>query len=169
MDIENGISSDSNSSEIAKKAVVSVLGQENEYVQRLLTNQIDNVEKKYSSVPLSEIIRNIDHSEVKKTLKESINNLQPTAIDVIKTNLVSEKNSLSLDNSIQSVSSWIINSLLHEKIKYREIREKSERWKYINGTLAIVLPILSSLTVGLIQNYTQSPMCSIIITNTTTL
>ena len=53
------------------------------------------------------------------------------------------------DIAQQAVTSWVINTVLEEKLKDREVRESADYWKYINGALAIVLPIIT----GMLNHY----------------
>lgn len=53
----------------------------------------------------------------------------------------------------QYVSSWVINTILQEKLNYREVQEKAERRKNINAILATILPIVSPIVVELIRYY----------------
>jgi hypothetical protein len=62
---------------------------------------------------------------------------------------------IDLSNS-QSVSSWVINTLLEEKLKYREVQERSDKWKNINAILAITLPLITATISGIIGHYFPS-------------
>jgi len=58
---------------------------------------------------------------------------------------------ININNSDQNrtVTSWIINTLLQEKLKDRKGKENADFWKYVNGILAVLLPIAT----GLIEYY----------------
>jgi hypothetical protein len=53
----------------------------------------------------------------------------------------------------QAISSWIVNTILEEKLNYREVQEKAERRKTLYGLLATVLPIITPVITGVIQYY----------------
>ena len=44
-----------------------------------------------------------------------------------------------------SLVPWVLNTVLQEKLKDREGKENSDYWKYINGGLAIALPLATAL------------------------
>lgn len=53
----------------------------------------------------------------------------------------------------QAVSSWIVNTILEEKLNYREVQEKAERRKTLYGLLATILPIITPVVTGVMQYY----------------
>jgi hypothetical protein len=59
-----------------------------------------------------------------------------------------------------SVATWILNTVLQEKLKDREARESSDYWKYINGGLAIILPIATGLIDHFLTKYFMATTCS---------
>lgn len=155
--------------DVAKVAVTLALGEENDYVQRLLVNKLEGREKKYKSTPITELLLKPDRTILKKNLIQAINITQKKVIDVLCKH--SEESSISTDSdhvfipqidnaqpvidmsNNQAVSSWIINTLLQEKINYRELQEKAEKWQNINGILALVLPLISAIITGLLEHY----------------
>jgi hypothetical protein len=158
MTIENGETSEYYN--IARQAVRSALGTDNEYLQRLLSQQLEGVHKKYKSASLKEIIRPADRENIKKELAQSIEVAKSTAVGVLKEQLNMKETGLSatgtpLDASnIQAISNWIMNTV-------REVREQSDKWKTINGVLATVLPIVIPVITGFIQYYiTRGGNCS---------
>jgi len=171
-----------NAQTLAKKAVKLVLGKENDYVEKLLTNQIEGNNKQYNFTPLTELIPPQDRSELKQELSKAIDDSKQKAVSVIeklsetKSDATSSNNAQpsthhvivdiggmipNIDNTLetvdlsgsQSVSSWVVNTLLQEKLNYREVQEKAERWKNINAILATILPIVSPIAVELIRYY----------------
>lgn len=145
---------------LARTAVKLVLGTDNTYLQKLLEDRIKGINKKYKSVPIIEIFKPQDYSDVEDALENSILVYQSRAIDTLT---IFEKNALIEDSPVevpQDVSKWVIDNILDEKLKYRKVREKSDKWKIINGILAIVLPIITPIITGLLQKYLTKTNCS---------
>lgn len=234
--IDNETSIIADAKEVAQTAVKIVLGDDNEYVERLLINKIVGVKKQYSSPTLPQLLRQPSRTQLKESLSSAVNVTQQKALETlceqqivgtprsvrlrqdlktprqlssiisksqpimsnsrsgleivasnsknipissdklctqitqrIDQNIVCpDKNILNTShqeniNSVvdeqidlgvnQSVSSWVVNTLLQEKLNYRELQEHAEKWKNINGILALVLPIVTPVIVGLIQYY----------------
>lgn len=222
--MESGNSHEQNNSahDVAKVAVQLALGEENDYVQRLLANKLEGRKKKYKATPIIELLSKPDRTNIKRNLTQAVNITQQKAIDVLcepsndsespqrklclkstlnipkvqsnvqqpstsattqnpphvivdvgsfiansnnandpqkktepdETNVssVNTEPVIDLSNS-QAVSSWVINTLLQEKLNYREVQEKAEKWKNINGILALVLPLVSAVVTGLLEYY----------------
>lgn len=157
MTIENGEVNEYRN--IAKQAVKSVLGSDNDYLERLLAQQLEGSVKKYKSASLMEIIRSPDRSQVKNELAQSIEVARSTAIGALKEQLNMKESGLARTftpedyMNTQAISNWIMNTVLQEKLNYREVREKSDKWKTINGILATILPIVVPVITGFIQYY----------------
>jgi len=67
----------------------------------------------------------------------------------------SSQESQSILEKTQSVNKWIMDSVLQEKLKDRETRLNSDYWKYINGGLAIILPVVTGLVQYFIKKYSS--------------
>jgi hypothetical protein len=67
----------------------------------------------------------------------------------------SSQESQSTLEKTQSVNKWIMDSVLQEKLKDRETRVNSDYWKYINGGLAVILPLVTGLAQYFIKKYTS--------------
>jgi len=119
---------------IVQRAIQTVLGSDNEYLQRLLTDRLEGKEKTYKRIQLSKLV-NSDRKELKTTLSNAVESSQKVAVDALTQG--------QSDN--QAISSWVINTVLHEKLKDHETRESADYWKYINGILALVLPIATGV------------------------
>lgn len=209
--------------DVAKIAVKLALGEENDYIQRLLVNKLEGREKKYKATPVTELLLKPDRTILKRNLTQAVNITQQKAIDVLcepsdesdsSQHKLCLKQAISLQNTSsdvqpqstptsttapnphvivdigsfiadsnnttvpqkktdptdtnapsadtqpvidlsnnQAVSSWVINTLLQEKLNYREVQEKAEKWKNINGILALVLPLVSAVITGLLEYY----------------
>jgi hypothetical protein len=157
---------------IAKHSVKTVLGKENEYVERLLINKLFGHNKEYRFTPLSELIPPIQRTNLEKIIQMDVENAQKKVVEVLdntytfddKTTLNYPEIIVDSDRTIdvnkeynsnvhQSVSSWIVNTILQEKLYYRKIQESAERRKNIYGILTIVLPCLTPIITGIIQYY----------------
>jgi len=139
----------SNYSEIAKKAVVSVLGEENTYIQKILTEQLTEDRGIYEpyQFPLKESQR----------IKIIIEKTGDTAGDVAD-NITTDTDDDTVhdhDNSSDNklVSIWIIHSLMKNLVKKDDESKSLKIWKIVNGTLAAVLPFVSAIIVGVIEYY----------------
>lgn len=229
-----------NVQDIAEHATVLTLGRHNEYVQKLLVNNLKRQQKTYKSIPIHELFNKPKQREIiKRTLKCTIDNTQQKVVNMFRgaisepyiqkhlsfdrevsspSNMNSSRdgtqkcqskkeqryttnpdvvidihdkpcqnkqNGLSreqyqepneihgdkpnrsadeadtdeLDNN-QILSSWIINTLLQEKLNCREAREESDKWKNLNGILALVLPIIAGVVTGLMEHYIGTCNCS---------
>ena len=158
--------------ELAQYAIRHVLGKENDYLQRLLTARLHGHKKTAKIIPLSKVIKPANRDEVKQMLDGEVHETQKAAVEVLfekivtdlekKEGVVSREEETSPDttNGIEkekAISSWVLNTVLQEKLKDREVRENSDYWKYINGALAFLLP----LATGLIQHYLTNKFCDI--------
>ena len=210
---------------VAKMAVKVALGEDNDYLQRLLVSKLENTKKKYSNTNIIELLNPFKHNEIAKKLKSDVDATQKKALDVLceKTNDLLLKSYAELINSTitlkslklhdarptetslptttsvashppthviidvgeaieqsenypttpdehgydtkqtidlsgnRAVSSWVINTLLYEKLNYRYVQLRAERWKYINGILAAVLPIIATVVAGVVGYYLPNP------------
>jgi hypothetical protein len=131
---------------IAKTAIRMALGCDNEYLQRLLENKIRGKKKKYKSIPIKELVYKKNYSSVEKTLQDEIDNVQNNSSGILD----SDNKQITIP---QDISKWIINTILNEKLQYRKVLENSDKWKIINGILAITLPIITPIITSLIQYY----------------
>lgn len=145
--------------EIATRAVRLVLGEDNPYVCRLLVERLEGKEKNYRAMTIKKIISSRDYSDLKKSLSIAINTTQPIAVEVLREpNVFDPNGSPSLDPAkSQIISNWILKSVLDEKLKCREVGESAQRWKYINGILMLVLPVITPIIAGVIQHYFIDP------------
>jgi hypothetical protein len=113
-----------------------------------LENKIKGKKKKYKSTPIKELIQRKKYKTIEKTLKEDIDISQQNTSDILDKQKI-------IQNKIvpQDISKWIINTILDEKLQYRKIQERSDKWKIINGILAVILPILTPIITNLMQYY----------------
>ena len=144
MDIEEG----QNSHEIAREAVHLVLGTDNEYLENLLVRKIEG--KRRKSTTLKEVFQKKDRKPLKESLERKTNISRETSMRVLK----KEPDAEEMEN--KTVSSWVMNTLLQEKLIDREKQENDNRWKHINGILAVVLPIVSGLVNFLLSYYLKT-------------
>ena len=140
MDIEEGPSS----RDIAKQAVHQVLGTENEYLENLLVRKIDGERRK--PIKLKEVFQPKDRKPLKESLEQQSHFTSETSLRVMRSTTPQD----------QSVSSWVMNTLLQEKLIDREKQENDNKWKHINGILAVVLPIASGLINFLLSYYLKT-------------
>jgi hypothetical protein len=68
---------------VAKIAVRLALGEENDYIQRLLVNKLEGREKKYKATPVTELLLKPDRTILKRNLTQAVNITQQKAIDVL--------------------------------------------------------------------------------------
>ena len=259
-------SSVDDASNVAEMAVRLTIGEDNDYLKRLLTNKLIGYKKEYKMTPLTELITSKNRSQLKRSLDRSVKNSQFEAVNTLcepigenpkrlrlkqyikittphntqvntpiiddntntgtednghnssPKNNVSKPSQLSVQQEIpnksepqlvdnnktdikndngenhphvivdigsfisnsttntlqgngnnqqvidvsnnQAVSSWVVNTLLQEKLNYREVQERAEKWKNINGILALIFPIISAVVTGVVQHYlTSSDTC----------
>jgi hypothetical protein len=126
--------------EMAKQAIQMVLGSNNDYLMRLLVDKLDGKERTFKRIPLSQLVHGKDRDELRQQLSAKTSEAQKAVVEKFTTNQ---------GNTLQAVSSWLLNTVLTEKLKDREVRESSDYWKYVNGFLAVILPV----GVGLLQHY----------------
>jgi len=116
--------------------------------QELLTVEQQNEKKQ---LEIQEAIQKLELQKQQEMLKlqelkDKPNNSLPEVV---------ENSPLLPDaNSQQALSSWVLNTVLQEKLKDREVGDNSKYWKYINGTLALILP----LATGLLQYFLTGKM-----------
>lgn len=164
MTVENGEVEEIN--DLARLAVRSVIGSDNMYLERLLTAQLEGKNKKYKSTPIMEIIRSNDRDSIKKELSDTLTISKSVATEALREQIRSRNIGLAktftpqdyMNN--QAISCWVINSILQEKLNYREVREKSDKWKIINGVLAVILPIIVPAMTGILQYYITRSSCA---------
>lgn len=209
-----------NKEDIAKCAINLVLGEDNNYLQRLLIDQLNGRERVHIRIPISKLVEGTDRSQLRDKLTRGTVIAQQNAVDSLKQRFIPSKGTIisedtsgsssvsheshsgrfsgskikhksvkfdhcsdtelepkshkyhklrKLEDQIllkdqkvleqekeivllksqlkdsQTSSSWILNTVLQEKLKDREVRESSDYWKYINGALALILPVITGL------------------------
>lgn len=222
---------DNNKEDIAKCAINLVLGEDNDYLQRLLTDQLNGRERVHIRIPISKLVEGTDRSQLRNKLTRETIIARQNAVDSLKQRFIppksatisedksgsssvsrsgsfngseikhkhrhkhkhasdhcseseleptshkhrhklrkledqillkdqkileQEKEIISLKSHLkdsQTSSSWILNTVLQEKLKDREVRESSDYWKYINGALALILPVVTGLVEYFLTDY----------------
>jgi len=124
-----------------------------------IKNELQNDIDKYQTIILSPTNVTKDVQKETSGSDSKTNNQSPHVIvDVgsfisdASSDNTSQPQTIDVSNN-QVMSKWIINTILQEKLAYREVLERSEKWKTINGILAGVLPIVSAAIVEIITYY----------------
>jgi len=112
--------------ETAKNIVISTMGEENDYIIRLLT--------KYIGGDYQQRIVNEEYRQIGDELDRKINNL---------------KDDIEGQRSVQMV----INAILKEKLADRSELIKLKKDKFILSILTIVLPCLTTIIQFIITQY----------------
>lgn len=134
--------------EIAQNAVLVTLGQNNDYLERLLTRNLEGQKKKRRIIRISRIYQGPRPRHIKKDLSRQRKQTQEEAIKIL-----SQGNSIQdiqqYSEQVQPIVQWVLNSVLAEKLEDRLHLSNSDCWKYVNGVLAAVLPV----AVGLLEYF----------------
>jgi hypothetical protein len=125
------------------------LGKDNAYLEKLLIDKLDGVTHTKKRIPLSKLVGKVNRHQIRTVLEQDINESQKK----VSRHLHKSHGCTDIDNlspiAASDISTWVLNTVLHEKLKEREVRESADYWKYINGILALVLPIVT----GVVQYY----------------
>ena len=137
----------SDSHKLAKQAVRLTLGEGNDYLERMLARRIDGKQTNPKIIPIHRIPETTNRAILRTFLAAKAQQEQQAAHKFLSSRQDTAADEGSPENLEQnpSVTRWILNAVLDEKLKDREVRENSDYWKYINGTLALLLPIATSL------------------------
>jgi hypothetical protein len=138
--------------DIAKTAVRLTLGEPNPYLERMLTRRIKGEQNLPRIIPIHKLQESESRSMLRNKLFRETKSAQQNSIKAL-TNAVDLTESSTLHRIL---TTWVLNAVLDEKLKDREIRENSDCWKYVNGILATILPIITFL----IQYYIASHSCT---------
>lgn len=144
---------------VVQKAIEFTLGTENDYLQRLLLDKLEGKIRQYRHLPLRQIFWQINRDRIKKnleseSLKSQISLLENQNQQLSQIFTSSQNQSNVNDNDKNRVmTNWVTNTLLLEKLKEREEREKSDYWKYVNGGLLIVSAIILPLVAVLLDHF----------------
>jgi len=149
--------------EIVRRAVISTLGEENEYMQKILMEQLENDDNRYIINVIDGVIDGaIDvTTDQDKILKLPNNKPEDTPLEImnnqidnsqIKIVIDEQHNNFSIGEQ-QIISKWVISSLLKDNIRRNDENSSLKFWKLVNGTLATILPFLSAVTVGIIEYF----------------
>ena len=151
---------------IAKNTVLSTLGEENEYFERIILKQLENEHGDIIKIlrQVDTISRNVNSDNTKSkttnTVLNSDNIIQKVPQNDIKIydndiKIVINGNNDNYSNLTeqQIISRWIINSLLKDNIEKKNANMSLKHWKLVNGTLAATLPFISAIIVGVIEYY----------------
>lgn len=139
---------------IAKKAVSLSYG-DNPYLTRILIKRLNEEDHRPHDPPfLCRLNCSSERNRLRNELATQTRETQEYALKVL-----SECNpdTMSLSERNRVVILWLMNSLLEEKLKDREQLESANKWKVINGTAAIVVPILVVVLQYIIQRYMGQP------------
>jgi hypothetical protein len=133
---------------LVKKAIQKVLGMENEYLERLLNDKLEGKEKGYRRLQLAKYIRDRERAELRQRLAHLVEETQHVAVEtLLEEDLLTmaqiEEGKKGKSGDSTAISSWVLHTLLAEKLKERELRDSADYWKYINGVGAVVLPIIT--------------------------
>jgi len=142
-----------NATELAKKAVHAALGEDNDYLERLLTRRLEGKTTTPKIIPIHRIPQTSGRERLKAHLAAKTEKAQKDSLDLLSGQ---QGESSSSQAHSQTMSKWVLNAVLDEKLKDREVRENSDYWKYINGILVIVLPVITNL----VQYYMTHHNCS---------
>lgn len=135
-------------SEIAKKAVQLVYGKDNDYLERMLTRKLEGKKKVNRNIPIRKVVRSSQRQQLKRDLSTECKRAQQQSVDTLTKDSADQALAPLPENS-QPIVQWVMNSLLSEKLKDREHLINSDYWKYINGSLAVILPA----AVGLVEYF----------------
>jgi len=138
--------------EIAKTAVRTTLGQPNEYLERMLTRRLKGEQESTKIIPIHRLPEPKSRGRLRQKLSTETQEAQQSSVAALSS-MVDLTESTTLN---QLLSKWVLNAVLDEKLKDREVRENSDYWKYINGVLAAVLPLITFI----VQYYLTSHDCS---------
>lgn len=147
---------------LVKKAIQKVLGMENEYLEQLLNDKLDGKERGYRRLQLAKYIRDRERAELRQRLAHLVEETQHVAVETLLEedllNMASNGTHIEEVKKVKSgdstaISSWVLHTLLAEKLKERELRDSADYWKYINGACALILPIITSVIEYYILNW----------------
>ena len=133
-----------NNHNLAKQAVHLVLGADNDYLENLLVRKMNGEKRKAPT--LKEVFQPKDRSDLKEELNRQSHFARESSMRALK----------DTTPNPTPVSSWVMNTLLQEKLIDREKQENDNKWKHINGILAVVLPIASGLINFLLSYYLKT-------------
>lgn len=160
---------------LVKKAINTVLGIENEYLERVLEDQLEGREKSYCRLLLSRCRRDREREQLKDRLSKLVTETQQIAVSTLleddlldlatigkdkSTSTTTSASTKSKHGDVTPISSWVLHTLMEEKLKERELRESADYWKYINGVVAIILPIITSVAEYFIIKALDPGSCS---------
>jgi hypothetical protein len=138
--------------DIAKTAVRTTLGQPNEYLERMLTRRLKGEQTNPKIIPIHKLQEPESREQLRKKLSTETQAAQQSSVEAL-----SGAVDLTASTTLQQLlTHWVLNAVLEEKLKDREVRENSDYWKYINGALAAILPIITSI----VQYYLTSNDCA---------
>lgn len=126
--------------DLANEAINLVGVEKNDYLQKILADSINDIDHKTTV----DLFKNGKLAEIQDTIVKSLNDIKPIAL-----NDLTDKEM----NRQKNITSWIVNLILNEKIKDRLALVNANYWKYINGGLTIVIPIITNILQYVISNY----------------
>jgi hypothetical protein len=127
---------------IISDGVKSLLGYVNDYLVMLLKDYLCGNKRVKYRLMISRLFCCTKHNSVKTKLQQDI--------EVAQDNVVNMINKLTPYDE-KKIHAWILNVIMFEKLRDRETTESADYWKYINGTLAIVIPVV----VYLLEHYVK--------------
>ena len=132
------ISNPYHSEVLAKHIVETLLGEDNDYLERLLVKQLEGKRcgKETTLPPLGDKM---------KCLKEDLDNkVKEAHTAAVKQLSAHDLKKLDKD-AVKTASALALNTVLEEKLQDRLRAENSEKWKWINGIVAAILPVVTTL------------------------
>ncbi len=132
------------STELAKKAIRITLGSPNDYLERMLARRLEGKEQRETIIPIHRIPESLERAQLREYLAAEAARAQQDSVALLRR---TRRGAEAQDYTEQSqpITRWVLHAVLDEKLKDREGKENSDYWKYINGTLALVLPVATFL------------------------
>lgn len=134
--------------EIAQKAVRLAYGRNNDYLERVLVRKLDKKKRTKKIIPISRVYQGPRPYKLKQKLISHADKAQEESLKLLDSDNPIEKIG-EFSEQVQPVFQWILNSVLVEKLEDRIHLRNTECWKYINGALAVVLPV----AVGILEYF----------------
>lgn len=135
---------------ISNRAVGLVCGK-NDYLERVLKRNIERGDvKPYKPPLLCRCLCSKEREELRHQLANDVAQTQRAAIDVL---IEQSHEPMTLSERNRVVLLWLLNSLLEQKLIDRDNVENANTWKKINGSAAVLMPLVVFAVQFIVMKY----------------
>jgi len=170
-DIETGYSDDSDfrvvgvmdrseSLTLADRSLHVTMGRNPDHLKKRLARRLEGATKPKRIIPLHMLRKRKDKTAIKRQLAEEATAARERALQYLTQDGMSDLQLMENLEANHAISQMVCHEMALENHEEKELRVKPDRWKNINGGIAVGPPIGLPVITGLIQYYITKDNCN---------